>query len=189
MNPNTFSELKEAGFTRRSIEAWKKIDANTVNSDYKKTCEIVKGKLGTGAIFGFLGARGTGKTVMSVALAGSVLNAEKPRTVLYTTAHRLFMRFKDSYRRDSSVSETDVHNEFRNPSLLIIDEVGRRQENDWENRTLIDLVDARHGDMNDTILISNQEKAVFDESIGDSLGSRMNESGGCLLFNWPSYRQ
>lgn len=178
------TELHTAGFPARAIRAF--VTMGAAAQGYKETFDKACLRLGTGAILGFLGKRGTGKTVMSAALAN--ISIEKKRTVLYTTAHRMFMRFKDSYRRDSAISETDVYNEFRKPSLLVIDEIGKRQESDWENRTLIDLGDARYGDERDTILISNQEKKEFDAAIGDSMLSRMDECGGVMLFNWDSFR-
>lgn len=177
-------ELLESGFPRRAVNAFVLMGAS---KNYRETFDKSCRRLGTGSIIGFLGARGTGKTVMSVALANVAL--EKEHDVAYTTAHRLFMAFKDAYRTSSQYTESQMHSLFRKPSLLVIDEIGRRQESDWENRTLIDLLDSRYGDVKDTILISNQEKGVFDDAIGDSIVSRMKEGGGCLMFNWPSYRQ
>jgi DNA replication protein DnaC len=179
------SELLMASFPKRAVKTI--LTMEMVGQGYRDTFDKACIRLGSGSIIGFLGERGTGKTVMSVALANVAIN--KSRAVRYTTAHRLFMAYKDSYRREATQSESDVHNFYRDPSLLVIDEIGRRQESDWENRTLIDLIDARYGDEEDTILISNQEKEVFDDAIGDSIVSRMKEGGGCLMFNWPSYRQ
>lgn len=180
------SKLTSAGFTPRAIQAFTGMEV--CPDAYVQTYQKVLTRLGNGTTIGFLGGRGTGKTVMATALANSVLEKDHEATVCYTTAHRLFMRYKDTYRRDSSESEMDVHQAFFLPDLLVIDEVGRRSESEWENRMLIDLGDARYGDIKDTIFISNQEKSVFDETIGDSIVSRMTDGGGCLLFNWPTFR-
>lgn len=177
-------KLLASGIPPRALNAFRTMKGAT--GEYLTAYQCVCDQLSHGSIIGLLGPRGVGKTVMAVGFLNSVITAG--RSVLYVTAHELFMRYKGSYRPDASETESEVHETFKKTSLLVIDEIGRRQESDWENRTLFDLLDKRYGWLRDTILISNQEKSVFDDAVGDSVVSRMNESGGFIECNWPSFR-
>jgi len=53
---------------------------------------------------------------------------------------------------------------------------------------LFELLNRRYNDLKDTILIANKSKAEFQDYIGPSLASRMNETGGIVECNWPSFR-
>jgi hypothetical protein len=39
------------------------------------------------------------------------------------------------------------------------------------------------------VLVGNLTVAAFAEVVGDSIVSRMQETGGALVCDWPSYRQ
>jgi hypothetical protein len=62
----------------------------------------------------------------------------------------------------------------------VIDECQERGETDWENRLLTYIVDKRYAQLRDTVLISNQTKDQFCKSMGSSIISRMQETGGSL---------
>ncbi len=75
--------------------------------------------------------------------------------------------------------------------LLVIDEFGKKADSEWSDGILYELIDARyksHG--RDTLLIAPQvSSGKFKELVGDSIGSRMNERGGVVECNWPSFRE
>lgn len=106
----------------------------------------------------------------------------------YETALDIFARIKSTFRRDSKESEADIIAALRKPRLLVIDEIGKRGESDWENNVFFGLIDARYRDMTDTILIANLEPAAFSVCVGASLADRMKETGGLILADWPSRR-
>lgn len=151
------------------------------------TFERIKAKLGSGFLIGLIGGRGPGKTQLGVELMR--VSTESLHSALYVTATEFLMTVKRAYRDGSSETELDIIKRFRKPSLLVIDETGKRAETDWENRLLFELIDKRYQDMNDTLLISNEAQAQFSEAIGPSLASRMNETGGIIQCNWPSFRK
>jgi len=100
-----------------------------------------------------------------------------------------FLEIKASFRPDSTVTEKQVIEEFIRPKLLIIDETQERGETKWEDGLLTHLIDRRYRQERDTLLISNQTKEAFAESIGASIASRIIETGGIVLCNWPSFRK
>jgi DNA replication protein DnaC len=146
----------------------------------------LQGRLGQGVLVGLVGNRGAGKTQMGVELMKAATAAG--RSALFRTAMELLMRFKASYRKDAEESELSILRAHRRPSLLVIDEIARRGETDWENGMLFELLNQRYADMTDTILTANQSPAEFESSIGPSLSSRMQEGGGIIECDWPSFR-
>lgn len=144
-------------------------------------------KLGSGFIIGLVGERGNGKTQMAVELirAGSW----KGKTALFASATQFFMDVKSAYKSSSGDDERSVLKRYRKPSLLVLDEIGKRGETEWENRLLFELLDKRYGDKSDTLVISNQDPAAFGAALGAALVSRMDESGGIIECGWPSYRR
>jgi DNA replication protein DnaC len=146
----------------------------------------LKQRAGTGILVAMIGTRGGGKTQMAVEVMREM--ASKSYIVRFTTCMELLMRFKASYRAASERSEFEVMEEFCRPKLLVIDEVARRGETDWENNLLFELINQRYGDMRDTILTCNLTREELQGSMGPSIVSRMLETGGVMECNWESYR-
>lgn len=143
-------------------------------------------KIGTGALFGIVGTRGNGKTQLAVEAMRKA--TQRLLSARYETAMSIFTRLKASFRKDGDETEMSVIEDLRRPKLLVIDEVGKRGETDWENNLLFSIVDHRYGDMTDTILIANLEKPAFIECVGLSIASRMNQTGGLIVADWQSRR-
>lgn len=143
-------------------------------------------KIGTGALFGIVGTRGNGKTQLAVEAMRKA--TQRLLSARYETAMSIFTRLKASFRKDGDETEMSVIEDLRKPKLLVIDEVGKRGETDWENNLLFSIVDHRYGDMTDTILIANLEKPAFLECVGLSIASRMNQTGGLIVADWQSRR-
>lgn len=133
-----------------------------------------------------IGPRGTGKTQAAVELMRSA--CKRGHSVLYTTAMLFFARIKATYQRDAGATELDVINEFCKPDLLVIDEVQVRSESSWENNLLTHLVDTRYGRMLGTLFIGNLSPDSFRECVGDSIHSRLAQTGGIFVFNGNSFR-
>jgi DNA replication protein DnaC len=157
------------------------------NPDWDLALHLLADKIGQGFLMALIGNRGAGKTQIAVEVMRE--SAKRFRKPLYCTAIEFFMAIKATYKKDSDDSEIDVIRKFRGPSLLVIDEISKRGETDWENHLLFELIDKRYQDCKDTLLISNQEADKFAESIGPSLVSRMNETGGIMTCNWEGFRQ
>jgi DNA replication protein DnaC len=151
----------------------------------KKESELVK-MLGTGFLVALVGGRGPGKTQMGIELMKKATSDLRPS--YYQTLTGLFLEIKATFKNDSRETEEDLMDRMVKPSLLVIDEVGRKSDGDWENRMFFELVDRRYRAMKDTLLIANHTKDQFLETIGESLASRMQETGGIIECNWESYR-
>ena len=157
---------------------------------WSKKLDALTAMLETGFLVGLIGKRGTGKTQLAVELmrrhvfdsSGGLV------TCLYVRAADIFMAIKESYRKDGP-AEREQLSRFITPKLLVIDEAHERSETEWENRLLTYAVDQRYGELRDTLLISNQEAAAFQDSIGPSIYSRLIETGGLGECDWPSFRQ
>ena len=149
-----------------------------------KTDERLKARRGSGFIIALCGPRGTGKTQLAASSAReSALHGKRP---MYQTAMGFFLDIKESF--EGKKCEKEVVAQYCRPQLLILDEMQERGETPWEDRLLTHLIDRRYGAEKDTLLITNQTKEAFLESIGESVASRISETGGVAVCNWPSFR-
>jgi DNA replication protein DnaC len=171
--------MAQSGIPKRHLapftptgEAWLKIESR------------LKARRGTGFIVALCGNRGTGKTQLAASLARETACCGK--TPIYQTAMGFFLDIKESF--DGKRSEKEVIDRYTRPSLLILDELQERGETPWEDRLLTHLIDRRYGAEKDTLLITNQTKEFFLQSIGESVASRISETGGIAVCDWPSYR-
>ncbi|HEU5125010.1 MAG TPA: ATP-binding protein [Verrucomicrobiae bacterium] len=150
------------------------------------TEQKILSKLGSGFFIGLIGTRGGGKTQLGVeAIRRCSRDLKRSR---FCTATEFFIEIKSSYNSEEN-SEKNVLDRFTKPQLLVIDEVGQRSESEWENRLLFELLNRRYNAIKDTLLISNQTVESFCQSLGPSLVSRMQETGGLIECKWPSYRK
>lgn len=158
----------------------------TKTTVWGNTYEKAIGVFGKGGIVALIGNRGTGKTQMAVCIVREWCKTEN--TARYVKAMDFFLAIRSSFK-DDDVSENDVLNIFMTPRLLVVDALEERGETPWEDRMLSHLIDRRYDDMKETILISNQKPEAFDVSIGPSIVSRLNETGGKIIFDWESFRK
>ena len=147
----------------------------------------IRNKLDSGFCIALVGNRGNGKTQMAVELMRIVTGKLLPAK--FTTAISFFMAIKAAYRKDATQTEADVLKSFQRPNLLVIDEIGKRSDSEWENNLLFELINRRYNDLTDTLLLDNRPKSEFIQSIGPSLASRMQETGGIIECNWQSFRE
>ena len=157
------------------------------NEKWQARFDWLEQRLTSGMLVALLGERGTGKTQLAACLIREWIRSYvKP--AMYVRAMDIFMAIKRSYRGDAA-SEQDEVDRFIRPRLLVIDEAHERGETDWEDRMLTYIVDVRYGDLKDTVLISNSTPADFKDTIGLSIYSRLIETGGVVVCDWPSFRK
>lgn len=152
-----------------------------------------------GGIVALIGGRGTGKSRMAYEIAKHAdlpratrkigPNAFEPLPAIYRTAMELFVELRASYHPKADWSEFDLLRWYRNAALLVIDEVQESAETNFENQKLTAVIDSRYQDGRPTILIANLTTDQLAKSISDSVISRIQESGGIVPCNWPSYRK
>lgn len=195
-SPRQLSNLDNAligcGFPRRHVEN-QSPNENGRLSKWASACSYLRSRMDRGSIFVIVGPRGTGKTQMAtkVALASAVANQtaiDVRPSMLYTTAHELAMAIKSTWEK-GSMTEREAIRTFTNPRLLVIDEVHERGKSEWEQRMLTTIVDTRYRcGYKDTILIGNMKPETLNDELGASIMSRVSETGGIILADWPSFR-
>lgn len=146
----------------------------------------IESRIGSGFMFALVGTRGNGKTQMAAELVKEF--ARRGKAGRYTRSIAILTKIKCSYRQDSDESEEEIVAEYCKLKFLAIDEMGKRNDTDWETRQLFNILDCRYGDRLDTLLISNQTQTEFESSIGVSVVSRMKERGGVIVCDWESFR-
>lgn len=156
-----------------------------LGKEWNEKFDSVFSKIGTGALFAFRGDRGTGKTQMACEIAKKTINQLR-KTSLYTTAMDIFIEFKVAYKTHET--EKAIIADFLKPQLLIVDEITQRGETEWENRLFSHILDKRYCARKDTIVIGNLKPEVLSGNLGESVVSRLNETGGIVNFDWKSFR-
>jgi DNA replication protein DnaC len=140
-----------------------------------------------GSSLTLLGKPGTGKTHLACAVANCVLDTG--RTVIYQQVIELVRAIRDTWRRESTESETSVVQRYRHVNLLILDEVGISFGSEAEKTQLFDILDGRYREMRPTLIVSNLSLKGLQECLGERIYDRLMQNGsGCVIFNWESYR-
>jgi DNA replication protein DnaC len=141
--------------------------------------------LRTGGSLILSGQPGTGKSH----LAGAVLQAILPQHVgAYVTLMDLIRGLRDTWRRDSEVTENQFLTRLEAIPLLVIDEIGVQYGTDGERAILFDVLDRRYRNMRPAILMTNLSKDEFRVAIGDRVFDRLTEVARWVPFDWGSYR-
>ena len=131
------------------------------------------------------GLPGTGKSHLAIAVLQKIM----PEHVgLYTTCMNVIRAVRQTWRKDSKKSETEILNTLAHAPLLVLDEIGVQYGTDGEQTILFDVLDRRYRDMMPTILLTNQDKKGFKEFIGERSFDRLVESSRWVAFDWGSYR-
>ncbi len=133
------------------------------------------------------GGVGTGKTHLAVGVIRHVTAAGF--TALYAVLLDSFRSIKDTYRKDSSVTETAAMARLTAPDLLVLDEIGVQHGTDTERMLMFSILNERYNQMKPTILISNLAREPLEKYLGERAFDRMREGGGrMVVFDWESYR-
>lgn len=177
-------------------------------SRWANTLDTVDERLRAGgAMMAMVGHAGTGKTVMAATAAWRLVQA-RLRSVRWFTGARLIAWLGDAKARagqrqsDGATlpgSLCEALDQLAEPELLVIDQLDKSGKADWEQRYLIDVLDARYNEKRSTVLILNVDpqtpldaQKLSDagrEVLGESVGQRVEECGGFIAFDWPRKRK
>ena len=140
----------------------------------------------TGRSMVLLGATGTGKTHLACGLLRHVL--EKGGTGQYTTVMDMLGRIKATFG-GAGETEAAVIDDLTKCDLLVIDEVGRSLDSNYEVAQFFRVLDKRYQWQKPTVLATNLTQPKLREFLGDAVVDRLREAGGALLsFDWASQR-
>lgn len=155
----------------------------TIARDFAEQFPEVHSK-GAGLVFA--GLPGTGKSHLAAAILLALVDRYAVR---YTTCMGLIRMVRDTWRRDSDVSERAALRMLcEDLDLLVIDEVGAQYGTDGEQNLIFEVMDRRYSGMRPTILLTNQDKDGFKTFVGDRVFDRLRETSRWVAFDWPSYR-
>jgi len=133
------------------------------------------------------GGVGTGKTHLAIGAIHQVTTGGF--TALYAVLLDTLRSIKDTYRKDSAVTETVAMARLTAPDLLVLDEIGVQHGTDTERMLMFSILNARYNQMKPTILISNLAREPLETYLGERAFDRMREGGGrMVVFDWESYR-
>jgi DNA replication protein DnaC len=138
-----------------------------------------------GTFMVFSGPPGTGKSHLATAIAQAVLAGG---TAMYTSAIDAVRLIRDTWRRNSERTESQVLAMLASIDLLILDEVGVQYGTEAEQVNLFDIIDKRYRDKMPTILLTNQNRSGLKQFLGDRSFDRLREGGIWVTFDWGSQR-
>lgn len=176
-------------FEGRSFDNYRATDENQSRSlNIAKTyAEQFEDRLRHGGGLAFCGKPGTGKTHLACAIANAIIFTG--RSAVFTTVIRAVRSVKDTYRRESTMTEQDAIDKLVVPDLLILDEVGVQFGSETEKMILSEILNTRYERFRPTILISNLTPDELGDYVGTRALDRTKEGGGAVLaFTWDSYR-
>lgn len=183
------ARIERAGVPRRFHGAtFDSFDADTEDqrAALDAVNDVVMGvRSDNGASAVLLGKPGTGKTHLAVAAVTELVDGFSSR---YMTAMQLIRAVRDTWRRESEVSETEVISELVGLDLLVIDEIGVQYGTEGERTILFDVIDGRYRERRSTIMISNQSSDGLREYIGERAFDRLREIATVAVFDWSSHR-
>jgi DNA replication protein DnaC len=141
--------------------------------------------LKTGESLILAGKPGTGKGH----LAASAMNLLMPKYLpVYTTCLDMIRSVRETWRKDSKYSESQVLQELEDAALLVIDEIGGQYGTDGEQTIIFDVLDRRYRQMRPTIFITNQDREGFKTFIGERAYDRLKQTARWVTFDWASFR-
>lgn len=140
-------------------------------------------KAGTGLILS--GKPGTGKSHLATAIMQSIISVHFTQ---YMTCMDVIRMIRETWRKDSERSESDVLRDLGRIPLVVIDEIGVQYGTEGEQTILFDVLDIRYRNQMPTILLTNQNMEGAKAFLGDRIWDRMRETCRWVPFDWESYR-
>lgn len=142
----------------------------------------------TGFLVALIGPRGTGKTQMAAELVRLFTADKNYGPSLHCAVMEIYLAVRGAMKTGSK-TEAEALATYITPRFLVIDEIQERGESPWEDRLLTYIIDKRYGGMKDTLLIGNLRPADLLASLGASIKSRLDETGGTIEATWGSFRK
>jgi len=142
-----------------------------------------------GTWFLFMGNVGTGKSHLCAAIINEVIRAGY--TALFTKTPRLLREIKDTFNRDSELTQSEILRKMAKLDLLVIDEVGIQFGTDTERMILYEILDLRYEAMRPVILTTNiTDLKSMEKLLGERIIDRLFEGESkIVVFDWESHRR
>ena len=153
--------------------SFKKYETNEKNIEIVEFAKkyVVDFKSNNGESIVFHGETGVGKSMLSCVIANNLI--ARCNTVLFITLSDIFKQIKETWKKNSELSESDVINSFLSVDLLIIDEVGLKQLRENDDALLFDVIDGRILKRKPFIITTNKSPDLLFKFVGDRIASRI----------------
>lgn len=113
-----------------------------------------------------MGTVGTGKTHIIVGALNKLINAGV--FCRYATEYELLdLYFRKEYTKFDG---------FKQVKFLVIDEIGKRELQDWQKIQIEELISYRYNEMLPTVFITNLNESEFKKFVGDRISDRMRDN-------------
>lgn len=136
----------------------------------------------------FSGEPGLGKSHLAVSIANAVM--EKGYPAVFISVPKLLRKIRNTYSKNSELSEDELFAALEDIPLLMLDDIGVENRNDWVEEKLFDLIDNRQG--KHTIYTSNiSAEQLLDkqQGYGNRDGSRiLNRATSPIPLEGNNYR-
>ena len=137
------------------------------------------------------GPPGTGKTLLScIILNELVLHRARPGRLI-SLSRKFFQQIRDTYSQESEQygRSYQILDELCKIPYLVLDDFGVQRGTDWETEMLYDLIDARYGEENFTVVTTNQSMQEIEAISDGRVLSRLVEMCYVVPMNGQDYRQ
>ena len=133
----------------------------------------------------FMGTTGTGKTHLSVATAAAII--ARGYYVIYNTSQNIFADFEyDKFKRTQS--EPPRSDKYFDCELLVIDDLGTENVNQFTTSCLYNLINTRHCEGKALIINTNLAQKELRSKYDDRIFSRLAGEFTPFLFNGKDIR-
>lgn len=128
-----------------------------------------------------LGAVGNGKTHLAASLIREFGG-------MYRKASEIVNEYQSTKSFSANLKEKDLLEIYGSTKLLVIDEIGRSNNDKDEKYIIYEILNTRYETRKPTVLISNFTNLEFAEFTGEAVTDRLNEQAITIEFKSPSYR-
>lgn len=114
--------------------------------------------------------KGSGKTRLACSIANALIQTQKIQVKFLRTLDLLDM-IKDTYKKNSGLSEKEVLDSIKYSKVLILDDIGAEKPTEWVCGIFLSLLDYRISNRLVTLFTSNvhKEKLKLDERVVDRI--------------------
>lgn len=128
-----------------------------------------------------LGPKGLGKTHLGTSII-------RETGGIFISSEEMLFKFETAMDYSSSLSRLDLMNNYSTAKMLVIDEIGRSNQQQKENYILNLILRRRYENLLPTVLISNLKKEDLLVGLGEAVVDRLIETCESVEFVGDSYR-
>lgn len=185
----TFSNFSLLYYSDMQPPNFDKSPREVMNIIYKKCLNYAENFNRNSPSLLFLGGTGLGKTHMSIAIAGYVI--EKGYSIIYSSAQNLLYKLeKEKFSRDNSADNFSDYMQFvLDCDLLIIDDLGAEFATNFTSSTIYNIINSRLLQSKPTIISSNLDSPKkLEERYTERFVSRLLGNYNVMRFQGKDIR-